>query len=129
MAFTTATLLFVKVVAVWVILQWVLECGESRVPVVKPVVKFMRAANSFAATAGTTLCALLVLLPSFVFVVLEVFGYVRKRTRSIAPKSLSEFVERGVTIINELEALGERIRQAAVKLGMDEEENMVSCER
>lgn len=126
MALTMATLLLIlKAVGVWITVQWALECGESRVPFVKPAIKFMRAANSFAATAGTTLCALLVLLPSFTFVVLEVFGYVRERTRSLPSKSLSGYVERGVLIISELEALGERIRQAAVKLDEGDEEILV----
>ncbi|CAI6273181.1 unnamed protein product [Periconia digitata] len=127
MALTAVTLLVLKAVVVWIAVQWVLECGESRAPFVKPALTFMRAANSFAATAGTTLCALLVLLPSFVFVVLEVFGYVRERTRSLPSKSLSGYVERGVRIISELEALGERIRQAAVKLNVGDEETM--CEQ
>ncbi|PVI08245.1 hypothetical protein DM02DRAFT_648300 [Periconia macrospinosa] len=120
--------LVLKAAVVWIVVQWALECGESRAPtLVKSVINFMRAANSFAATAFTTLCALLVLFPSFVFVVLEIFGYVRERTRSLPSKSLSEYVERGVRIISELEALGDRIRQAAVKLDLGDEETM--CEQ
>ncbi|KAF1949416.1 hypothetical protein CC80DRAFT_540256 [Byssothecium circinans] len=129
MALTTATLLVLKAVAVWILVQCGLELVETRLPAVTPGIKFMRACNSFAATTGTTFCALLVLLPSFVFVVLEVFGYVRERTRMLPSKSLSEYVERGVRIINELEALGERVRMAATKLSMDDEQEEFMCEQ
>ncbi|KAF2636196.1 hypothetical protein P280DRAFT_522440 [Massarina eburnea CBS 473.64] len=129
MALTTITLFLLKALAVWIVVQWVLESGENRLPAVKPAVEFMRSCNSFAATTGTTFCALLVLLPSLVFVMLEVFGYIRERTRSLPSKSLSEYVERGVRIINELEALGDRIRQAAARLNVDEEEEEYMCEQ
>lgn len=124
MGVATATLLVLKAVAAWIAVQWVLQAVVERVPRVRPVVVVMKGMEEYALVAGTTLCALLVLLPSFVFVVLEVFRYVQVSSRSQPAKSVSDYMERIVGIINELEALGERMRQAALRLNLGEAETM-----
>lgn len=132
MGFAAAAFVAVEVLAGWIALQCTLERVGERVARVRPVVKAMKVIDNFALVAGTTLCALLVLLPSFVFVVLEVFRFVQVRSRGDADDSPSELaggdpsktltahMERVVGIVDELDAMGERMRQAALSLKMGE---------
>jgi hypothetical protein len=126
MGLAVASVFLLKVAAVWIVLQWGFNALIPRVSSLRPVVGFMKKVNEFLMNAGVTLCALLVLLPSFVFVVLEVFGYVRQRTRSMQAKTLPEYVAHGVGILQGLEAMGERIREVALSLTADIEETMVT---
>lgn len=125
MGLAAAIVLVLKVVAAWIVLQWVLQMAGERVPSVRPVVAAMKVVDDFALVAGTTLCALLVLLPSFVFVVLEVFRFVQVRSRDRPAKSVADYMERVVDIVNDLEAMGDRLREAAVRLWVSEAEVLV----
>ncbi|KAF1969868.1 hypothetical protein BU23DRAFT_231300 [Bimuria novae-zelandiae CBS 107.79] len=116
MALAAATVLVLEAAAAWLALQWMLVVVGERVPRARTVVAGMRVVDAFALVAGTTLCALLVLLPSFVFVVLEVFRFVQVRTHAKPAKSVKDYMERVVEIVNELEAMGERMREAAIRL-------------
>ncbi|KAJ4345807.1 uncharacterized protein N0V89_011942 [Didymosphaeria variabile] len=132
MGLAAASVVVLEVLAAWIALQCVLERVGERVSSVRPVVKAMKVVDDFALVAGTTLCALLVLLPSFVFVVLEVFRYVqvRSRDREERPaqnvmdpgKTITAHMERVVGIIDELDGMGERMRQAAMSLNHGEVE-------
>jgi hypothetical protein len=135
MGLAVASVLLLKGAAVWIVLQlgieglvssapWLLP--TSRAPRLIAVAKFMKRVNGFVVDAAVTFCALLVLLPSFVFIVLEVFGYVRQRTRAIQAKTLPEYVARGVGVLQGLEIMGERLREVALGLTADLEETMVS---
>jgi hypothetical protein len=135
MGLAVASVLLLKAAAVWIVLQWGIEMlissapwllPTSRAPSLIAVAKFMKRVNRFVVDAGVTFCALLVLLPSFVFIVLEVFGYVRQRTRAIQAKTLPEYVARGVAVLQGLEIMGERLREVALGLTADVEETMVS---
>jgi hypothetical protein len=114
-----------QVAAVWILLQLGLDALVLRVPSLEPIGKFMKKANKFFLHAGVTFCALLVLLPSFVFVVLEVFGYVRQRIRSLQAKTLPEYIAHGVDVLQGMEVMGERIRGVALSLTADVEEPIV----
>lgn len=128
MGLAAASVFVLKAVAAWIGLQWVLQMVGERIPVVKPVVAVMRVVDDFALVAGTTLCALLVLLPSFVFVVLEVFRYIQVRSHARPAKTVADYMERMVEIINELDTMGNRMRGAALRLNMSEAETIVrSC--
>ncbi|KAL1604000.1 hypothetical protein SLS60_005592 [Paraconiothyrium brasiliense] len=132
MGLVAASVVVLEVLAAWIALQCVLERVGERVARVRPVVKAMKVVDDFALVAGTTLCALLVLLPSFVFVVLEVFRYVQLRSRTgdaqqeqnvtDPAKTITAHMERVVGIIDELDAMGERMRQAALSLNHGEEQ-------
>jgi hypothetical protein len=135
MGLAVASVLLLKVAAVWIVLQWVVEglissapwlVKTSRAPRLIAVARCMKRVNGFVVDAGVTFCALLVLLPSFVFIVLEVFGYVRQRTRATQAKTLPEYVARGVAVLQGLEIMGERLREVALGLTADVEETMVS---
>lgn len=125
MGLAAASVLVLKVAAAWIALQWVLQLVGERVPRVRLVVSAMKVVDDFALVAGTTLCALLVLLPSFVFVVLEVFKYVQVRSRARPAKGVADYMERVVEIVNELEAMGDRMRAASLTLHASEEEIVV----
>lgn len=126
MAFATVAVLFIKTLVGWILLQWVLELLVPRAPRAKRVLSFIRSANSYITTAVLTFGALLVLLPSLLFVTLEVFDHVRSSIDWRPAKSLSDYVTRGVRVINELETLGERMRHAASELGTSDREVLVS---
>ena len=128
MGLAAASVFVLKVVAAWIALQWVLQVVGERVPRVRPVVAAMKVVDDFALVAGTTLCALLVLLPSFVFVVLEVFRYVQVQSRARPAKTVADYMERVVDIINELEVMGDRMRASSLTLlHPTEEESTTVC--
>jgi hypothetical protein len=139
MGLAAAAMLVVGVLAAWIAVQCALERVGERVSRVRPVVAFMKVVNDFALVAGTTLCALLVLLPSFVFVVLEVFRFVQVRSRgddsrgqqagSDPTKTITAHMERVVGIVDELDAMAERMRQAASSLKLGEAQVMVRMAR
>lgn len=132
MGLAAAAVFTLQVLGAWIALQCALERMGDRVARVRPVVAAMKAVDNFALVAGTTLCALLVLLPSFVFVVLEVFRFVQVRSRGNGDavandsrsqergedptKTITAHMERVVAIVDELDAMGERLRQAALSL-------------
>ncbi|KAF2442332.1 hypothetical protein P171DRAFT_65768 [Karstenula rhodostoma CBS 690.94] len=138
-------LVAVQLLAGWIALQCTLERVGERFARVRPLVKAMKVVDGFALVAGTTLCALLVLLPSFVFVVLEVFRFVQVRCRGDADadandspgeerggdprKTITAHMERVVGIVDELDAMGERIRQAALSLTMGGEAQVLDEEK
>ncbi|KAF2682541.1 hypothetical protein K458DRAFT_419962 [Lentithecium fluviatile CBS 122367] len=125
MGLAVALVFLLKAAAAWIMLQLGLDALIPRFPSLRPGAVFMKKANGFLMNAGVTFCALLVLLPSFVFVVLEVFGYVRQRTRSLQAKTLPEYVAHGVGVLQGLEVMGERIREVALSLTADVEETIV----
>ncbi|KAL5385408.1 hypothetical protein DPSP01_004865 [Paraphaeosphaeria sporulosa] len=132
MGLAAAVLFGLQVLAGWIALQCALDRVGERVARVRPVVAAMKVIDNFALVAGTTLCALLVLLPSFVFVVLEVFRFVQVRSRGDGndsrdeqrggdpSKTITAHMERVVGIVDELDAMGERMRQAALSLNLGE---------
>jgi hypothetical protein len=126
MGLAVASVLLLKVGVAWIVIQWGIEALVSRAPWLRTAGRFMKRANVFLVDAGVTFCALLVLLPSFVFIVLEVFGYVRQRTRNIQAKTMPEYVAQGVGVLQGLEIMGERLREVALGLTTDVEETMVS---
>lgn len=138
MGFAAAPIVVLQLLAAWIALQCILVRVGEQVQTVRPVVAAMKVVNDFALVAGTTLCALLVLLPSFVFVVLEVFRYVQVRVRSgdsLFPtqpmnmtdpsKTLTAHMERVVAVIDELDAMGDQLRQAALSLNLEGKEVIV----
>jgi hypothetical protein len=129
MGLAAASVFVLKLVAAWIALQWVLQVVGERVPRVRPVVAAMKVVDDFALVAFTTLCALLVLLPSFVFVVLEVFRYVQVRSRARPAKTVADYMERIVDIVNELEVMGDRMRASALTLlnSPEEESTTTVC--
>jgi len=129
MGLAVASVVLLKVAAVWILVQLGIEALIPRAPWLISVAGFMKRVNVFMLDAGVTFCALLVLLPSFVFVVLEVFRYVRQRTRAMQAKTLPEYVAQGVGVLQGLEIMGERLREVALGLTVDVEETMVSNSR
>lgn len=125
MGLAATSVFALKAVAAWIALQWVLQVVGERVPRVRPVVAAMKAVDDFALVTGTTLCALLLLLPSFVFVVLEVFRYVQVESRARPAKSVADHMARVVDIMNELEVMGDRMKGAALTLRSTEGETTV----
>jgi len=127
MGLVALVMLLLEAAALWIVLQYILILLVDRVPAGRRVVDMMKTAEDFALVAGTTLGALLVLLPSFVFVVLEVFRYVHVRGQSHPAKTVADYMARVVDIVNELEGMGDRMRHAAVRLHMGDTETMVKC--
>ncbi|KAF9736069.1 hypothetical protein PMIN06_002983 [Paraphaeosphaeria minitans] len=131
MGLAAAVVFGMQVLGAWIALQCTLDRVGARVARVRPVVAAMKVVDNFALVAGTTLCALLVLLPSFVFVVLEVFRFVQVRSRgdgNDSPgeqrggdpgKTITAHMERVVGIVDELDAMGERMRRAALSLNLN----------
>jgi hypothetical protein len=121
----TASLLVLKAYTAWVLLQLLVTAFNPGVRSLKTIASFIRSVTDHVLNTCLAFGALFVLLPSFAFVVLEVLGHIRTKTRSNPSKSLSGFVAQVACMINELESVGTGMRQSTASLNMATEETLV----